>query len=109
MKKLIFIICAALLQFGCAIAPQSKAVQSAIEQGEYEGVSKDSKFYVTVPASHSGPYSSVDLFNFQVGDGKLEDKDMSAVLAKSNKTGKWKVLKLLTKVNGHWVELPKNK
>ncbi|MDO6528241.1 hypothetical protein Q4519_21535 [Motilimonas sp. 1_MG-2023] len=109
MKTLVFIVSLVLLQTGCSIVPQSEAIQVAFERGEYEGVNKDSGFYVTVPAAHSGPYSSVDLFNFQSGDEKFKDKEMSAVLGKSRKTGEWEVLIILTKVDGAWVALPKNK
>lgn len=109
MKSLVFIVSIVLLQAGCAIVPQSEAIQVAFERGEYEGINKDSKFYVSVPASHSGPYSSVDLFNFQSGDEKFKDKEMSAILGKSRKTGEWEALIILIKVDGSWVALPKNK
>ncbi len=109
MKKLIFIASVALLQFGCATVPQSNAIQSAVEWGSYDGINKDSEFYVTVPASHSGPYSSVSSFNFQMRDGKFKEKDVSAILGKSRKTGEWEVLMLLTKKDGHWAVLPKKK
>ena len=109
MKKIMLILGVSLVQVGCAAIPQSKAIEAAAERGEYEGLDKDSNFYSTFPASHSGPYSSVDLFNFRTGDGQLKDKKMSAILGKSEKTGEWEILMLMTNVSGQWTVLPINK
>lgn len=107
MKKLIAIVSAVLLQTACAMVPQTDAIQAAIERGQFEGADENSDFYITVPASHSGPYSSVDLINFQTGVGEIKDSDMSAVMAKSRQTGEWEVLVLLTREDGRWTVLQK--
>lgn len=109
MKKLMLIVSAVLMQAGCAVMPQSDAVQVAVERGEYQGLNKDSNLYVTVPASHSGPYSAVDLFNFQTDDEEFKGKKMSAIVGKSKETGEWAVLTLFQQVNGDWLVVPKNK
>ena len=107
MKKLVFIVGVALLQMGCATVPQSKAIQSAAELGEYEGLNKDSVYSVTFPALHPGPFSTVDMLNFQASNGKSEDNDMSAIMGKSRKTGEWEVLMIFTHKDGNWLMLPK--
>lgn len=107
MRKLVFFIGATLLQIGCTTVPQSRAIQAVVERGDYEGVNKDDRFYVTVPASHPGPFSSVDMLNFKTGDKKFRDGEMSAILGKSRKTGEWEVLMLMGNKNGSWVTLPR--
>lgn len=109
MKKLVFIVGIALLQMGCATVPQSKAIQAAAERGEYEGINKDSDFSVTFPSSHSGPFSSVDILNFQTNNGESKDSDMSAIMGKSRITGEWEVLMFFTNKDGSWFVMPKNK
>jgi hypothetical protein len=109
MKKLIFAITIILLQTGCSVVPKSEAIQAAVEREEYDGINKDSDFYVTVPSSHSGPYSSVDQMNFQIDNGKDIGRHTSAIMGKSRKTGEWEVLLLMTNKNGSWTELQKNK
>ena len=103
------IIAATLLQIGCATAPQTEAVQAAAVRSEYDGINKDSQFFITFPASRSGPFSSVDLLNFQIANGEFKDNDMSAIVGKSRKTGEWEVLMLFSNKDGNWVMLPKNK
>lgn len=109
MKKSAFILTVTLLQAACAVVPQSGAIQTAAERGEYAGINTDSKFSVMFPASHSGPFSSVDVLNFQVETGKSGERDMSAIMGKSLKIGEWEVLMLFTKKDGQWVEMKKNK
>ncbi len=109
MKKTLFVIVVAVLQFGCAISNQVDAVQASIEQNEYVGLDEKSEYSVTLPSSHSGPYKSVDQLNFEIGKEGDKDKQASAILGKSRKTGRWETLIILVNENGEWVELPKSK
>lgn len=97
----------ALLQSACALVPKTQAIQGAVEQGTFEGADKASGFHVTVPASHSGPYTSVDVLNFQTGESDSANQDMTAVMGKSRATGDWEVLVLLKREKSQWIPLPK--
>ncbi|HED39927.1 MAG TPA: hypothetical protein ENJ13_05810 [Chromatiales bacterium] len=107
MKTPVSIIAIALLQIGCATISQSDAIQVAAERGKFDGINKYTEFYVTLPSSHSGPFSDVELLNFQVANGSFKDSDMSAVMGKSRETKEWELLMLFSsKGDGHWAVLP---
>jgi hypothetical protein len=107
MKQLILITIIAISQFGCSIAPKANAVKAASEQNEYVGLDKNSEFSVSVPSSHSGPYSSIDQFNFQIEKGMYNDYEATAIMGKSRKTETWEVLVFMINENGSWIELPR--
>jgi len=108
MKKLALIFMIVLLQSACAIAPKGKAVRYAADEGLFKGLDKNSKLSISFPSPHSGPYASVDQLNFQINKGEEKEKNASAIVGKSRKTGTWEVIEISTNENGKWVKLPKN-
>jgi len=74
MKKLTPMLAAALYLSGCAIAPRGDAIRTAVDQGLFEGLDKNSRFSISIPAPHSGPYRSVEQFNFIIEEGSIKIK-----------------------------------
>jgi len=107
MKKFIFIFTVILFQSGCAIPLKIDAVNAAVDQREFEGLDKNSQFSISLPASHSGPYASVDQLNFTIEEGKYKGKNASALMGKSRKTNVWEVLMIMVNENEKWITLPK--
>ncbi len=107
MKSRALIFMVVFFLSGCAIAPKADAVRKAADQNEFKNLDKDSKFSISLPGPHSGPYSSVDQLNFKIEEGKHKGKNASAFIAKSRKTGAWEVLMIMVEENGEWARLPK--
>ena len=107
MKKITIIIIVTLFQFGCAVVPKTEAVQSSADRNEFKGIDKNSKFSISFPSPHSGPYSSIDQFNFQIEDGMYKGYKATAILGKPRKTEVWKVLMVMVNESGNWIELPR--
>ena len=107
MKKLTLILTILLSLSGCAIAPKGDAIRTAADRSAFEGLDKNSKFSISLPSPHSGPYGSIDQFNFKIEEGKYKDKDASAIIGKSRKTEKWEVLMVMINESGEWIKLSK--
>lgn len=106
MIKFILFIMAVFYLSGCSIAPKADAVRSAVDQGEFKGLDKYSKFSISLPSSHSGPYAEIDQLNFKIDEGMYKDKNASAILGKSEGTEEWDVLMIMVDNDGKWIELP---
>jgi len=107
MRKIIFVAVALLYLSGCAISSKIEAVNAAADRSEFEGINKNSTFSISIPSSHSGPYSSIDQLNFNIEGGKYIGKNASAIVGQSRNTGKWEVLVILVDENSRWIELSK--
>jgi len=107
MKKFTLYLAAILSLSACAIAPKGEAIRTAADQGLFEGLDKNSSFSISIPTPHSGPYGSVEQFNFKIEEGKYKDKDASAIIAKSADTEKWDVLLIMVNEGGKWIKLTK--
>ncbi len=107
MKKMTLVIAILFYLSGCAIAPKSDAVRTAADRSEFEGLNKDSKFSISMPSTHSGPYGSIDQLNFSIEEGKYKGKNASAIIAQSKSTETWEVLMILINENDRWIKLPK--
>jgi len=107
MKKFTLFLTAVLSLSGCAVAPKGDAIRTAADQGLFEGLDKNSRFSISIPAPHSGPYGSVEQFNFKIEEGKYKDKDASAIIGKSKNTEKWDVLLVMINESGKWIKLSK--
>jgi len=107
MKKIIFAAVVLLYLSGCAISSKIEAVSAAVDRSEFEGLNKDSTFSISMPSSHSGPYSSLDQLNFNIEEGKYKGTNASAIIGQSRNTGRWEVLMVLVDESGRWVKLSK--
>jgi len=108
MKKFIFIFTVILFQSGCAMPLKTEAVRAAADQSKFEGLDKNAQFSISLPASHSGPYASVDQLNFNIAAGKYKGKNASALIGKSRKTDAWEVLMIMVNKNEKWITLPES-
>ncbi|VAW87767.1 hypothetical protein MNBD_GAMMA16-237 [hydrothermal vent metagenome] len=108
MKKFILILIVVLSQSGCAISSKIDAVNIAADQKKFEGIDQNTRFSISLPASHSGPYASIDQLNFNIEEGKYKGKNASALMGKSKKTETWEVLIIMIDEDGKWVTLPKS-
>jgi len=107
MKTITIIIMVTLFQFGCAVVPKTEAVQTSADRNEFKGMDKNSKFSISIPNVHSGPYSSIDQFNFQIEDGMYKGYKATAILGKPRKTEVWEVLMVMINESENWIELPR--
>ena len=107
MKILTLVFIVILYLSGCAITHQADAVRTAADRSEFEGLDENSRFSISLPGTHSGPYESIDQLNFRIEKGKYKDKNASAIIGKSRKTGTWEVLMVMIDENRKWVKLPK--
>ena len=103
--SLVFIIIFSLS--GCAIAPKADAIRKVADQNVFKNIDKDTKFSISLPSPHSGPYSSVDQLNFKIEEGKYKGVNASAFVGKSRKTEEWEVLVVMIEENGEWINLLK--
>jgi len=108
MKRIIWLLTVISLLNGCSTVTKTKAVQSAVDQGIFKNIDRDSTFSITVPSAHSGAYKSVDQLNFIINDKNDKAQNASAILGKSRKTGEWEVLRILVNHDGQWSTLPLN-
>ncbi|VAX01738.1 hypothetical protein MNBD_GAMMA19-218, partial [hydrothermal vent metagenome] len=97
-----------LSQSGCAISSKIDAVNTAADQKKFEGIDKNTQFSISFPASHSGPYASIDQLNFNIEEGKYKGTNASALIGKSRKTETWEVLIIMIDENGKWITLPES-
>ena len=102
-----FILLIVILQTGCAMAPKVHAVRHAADHNRFKGLDSNTRLAVSIPGAHSGPYGSVDQFNFTVQQGEYKDKNASAIMGRSRKTGEWEVLILMIDQDGQWISVPK--
>lgn len=107
MKKSALILMVVLFLSGCAIAPKGGAIRTAADRNVFEGLDKNSTFSISFPSPHSGPYESIDQFNFKIEEGKYKNKNASAIIGKSRKTEKWEVLIVMINESGEWIQLSK--
>jgi len=107
MKNVALIFLVVFYLSGCAIAPKGDAIRTAADRSVFEGLDKFSKFSISFPSPHSGPYGSIDQFSFKIEEGKYKDKNASAIIGESRKTGAWEVLVVMINENGKWIKLPK--
>jgi len=108
MKPFIFIFIVIVSQSGCAISLKADAVRTAADQKSFAGLDKNSQFSISLPASHSGPYATIDQLNFNIEKGKHKGKNASALIGKSRKTDTWEVLMIMVDEDEKWVTLPKS-
>jgi len=108
VKKFMLILTVVLSQSGCAISSKIDAVNTAADQKKFEGIDKNTRFSISLPASHSGPYTSIDQLNFNIEEGEYKGKNASALMGKSRKTETWEVLMIMIDENGKWITLPKS-
>jgi hypothetical protein len=94
-----------LLMSGCATSQKIDAIKNASDQERFQGIDDKTRFSISFPRTHSGPYESVDQLNFTIDDGISKQRNVSAVLVKPHKTGIWKVLTMMIEENGQWVHL----
>jgi len=107
MNKRTIIFIVALYLSGCAIAPKGQAIRTAADENQFKGIDSHSRFSVSLPATHKGPYKSIDQLNFKIEEGMHKGKKASAILGKSRVTDEWEVLVLIINENGKWIKLPK--
>lgn len=107
MKKLMLVVMAVFYLSGCAIAPKADAVRTAADRSEYKGLDENTKFSVSLPSLHSGPYESIEQLNFRIDEGEYKDKNASAIIGKSRSAGIWEVLMIMVDENGRWIKLPR--
>lgn len=107
MNYRLFSMSLILLVCGCATTQQMDAIETAADQQLFQGLDSNTRFSLTFPGTHSGAYEAVDHLNFTLDNGTSKQKNVSAVLVKPRKTGRWEVLTILVKENGQWVNLLK--
>jgi len=108
MKKFVLVIFIVLLQTGCAMAPKVHAIRSAADDSRFQGMDNNTRLAVSIPSAHSGPYGSIDQFNFTIQEGRYKDQNASAIMGKSRRTGEWEVLMMMVDQNGKWISLTKS-
>jgi len=107
MNKITIVLMVIFYLSGCAIVPKGQAIRTAADENQFEGLNKNSKFSVSLPSTHSGPFRSIDQLNFKIEGGPNEGKNASAIIGKSRSTGTWEVLVIMINENGKWLKLSK--
>lgn len=97
------------LSSACSVTTKGDALHEAVNQGQFKGLNKNTRFSYSVPNDHSGPYSTIEQFNISIDDGPHKGKNASAFLGKSRKTNQWDVFQIMVEENGHWTKLPEVK
>lgn len=105
--RLVLIIILVLLS-GCATPRQVSAISKAAALNRFQGIDDKTTFSVSFPSTHSGPYQSVDLFNFTIEEGDHQGKNSSAILVKPKGTGEWEVFAIFLQQDEKWVKLDTN-
>lgn len=104
MSYRIFFILGILLISGCALPKKIDSIQKAADANEFQGIDGETKFSISFPNTHSGPYESVDQINFTI-EG---EKNASALVAKLPETGTWEVLTIMVEEDGQWITIPRS-
>ena len=98
-----------ILLSGCAMSSKMDSIRKVADQKNFQGIDENTQFSVSFPSPHSGPYKSVDQFNFIIEEGEYKGKNASALLVQSQKTGEWEVKAVLVEENGSWINIPKTR
>ncbi len=96
-----------LLMSGCAMSQKIDAIKNATDQERFQCIDDKTRFSISFPRTHSGPYEAVDQLNFTIDGGTSKQRDGCAILVKPHKTGVWEVLTLMVEENAQWINLLK--
>ena len=98
-----------LLSFSaCAKTAQFDVLKSDIDSSCYSGVPLGTRFSWSVPESHFGRYSDIDVVNVMTATGELKGKPATVIWGKERSSGQWVVIELSTIGSEGWESLKRD-